>query len=56
MNPLLLIKSRKPNVLVHMIVDQLLKPNVLGFNNIKSLFVDKIGIEIGGPSNINHLV
>ena len=52
MNPILLIKSRKPSVLVHMIVDQLLKPRVISFNKLKDLFTDKIGVEIGGPSNM----
>lgn len=52
MNPLLLFKSRKPTILVQMIVDQLLKPRINGFDTIKDFFINKIGIEIGGPSNM----
>ena len=39
-------------MLIQMIIDQLLKPRATGFDVNKQFFIDKIGIEIGGPSNI----
>lgn len=50
MNPLAPFKSRKPLVLVGMMLDKLLHSRLKNFDNISNLFLGKKGIEIGGPS------
>ena len=50
MNPLLKLKSRKPEILVRICLDKIFRPKIQNFKEIKKLFIHKEGIEIGGPS------
>lgn len=50
MNPLLLIKSRKPSVLIQMVMDKFFNSRMSKFQSLEHFFKGKIGVEIGGPS------
>lgn len=50
MSPILYFKSRKPNIIAKMIIDNVFRKRLSNFENICNLFEDKDGIEIGGPS------
>jgi len=53
MNPLIaLVRSRNLSTVIQIVFDKIFRPRVSGFNSIKNLFINKKGVEIGGPSRI----
>lgn len=50
MNPILIVKSRKPAIILKAGLEKLFYPRLRQFDAIKGLFSQKVGIEIGGPS------
>lgn len=50
MNPLLYLKSRKPEILVRICLDKIFRSVIHNFDELGYLFKDKKGVEIGGPS------
>lgn len=47
---MILLRNKKPLILAKIIYDKVFKTKLSNFNDLKFLFEDKEGIEIGGPS------
>ncbi len=50
MNPLAIISNKKPSVLAQLVVEKLFDKKLKNFSSIEKYFLNKTGIEIGGPS------
>ena len=52
MNILKLLTVQRPYTLVQLLLQRLFNPTIKNLKNVEHLFLDRVGIEIGGPSNI----
>ena len=52
MNPITILQSKKPTILIQILVEKYFNLKLRSFDKIENLFFGKTGIEIGGPSQM----